>query len=625
MKSNKGTSIKKVQSLRNNEYYDQQVVFDDLYAKSKENVEFNSLMDIITNEQNIALAFRNIKNNTGSKTKGTDNLTIKEIADSSYDDYVIRMKNRLKDYKPHEVRRVFIPKSNGKMRPLGIPTIEDRLLQQCIKQVLEPIAEAKFHDRSYGFRPNRSTHHAIAKFLQMVNMNKLHYVVDVDIEGFFDNVNHGKLLKQLWTMGIRDKALICIISKMLKAPIEGEGIPEKGTPQGGILSPLLSNIVLNELDWWIDSQWENMKTRHNYVMQRANQKCKDKSNQHRALRKNSNLKEIYIIRYADDFKILCRDRKDAEKIFIAVKLWLKERLGLEISKEKSKITNLRKSSTEFLGFKFTAKPKRNTFVVQSRMTDKARENATEKLKDAVKRIQMYPNADVVRNYNSIVLGLQNYYKIATLVSLDFYEIDFEVRRTIYNRLRKKFKYKDESNSKTYDDYYGKCKRRKMFIADTIMFPISYIKHESPLNLPVGICNYTKEGRQMVHQNVKGAKIEVIRYMLENPIQNMSTLYNDNRISLYSGQSGVCKITKQPLEIGNMECHHKKPRSLGGTDEYSNLVFVTHDVHKLIHATTVETIDLYMKKLNLSEKELKSLNSYRRKVGNRNITVEQRLL
>lgn len=150
------------------------------------------------------------------------------------------------------------------MRPLGIPTIKDRLIQQCVLQVLEPICEAKFHNRSNGFRPNRSAEHAIAQAMTMIQQRNLFYVIDIDIKGFFDNVSHSKLLKQMWTLGIRDKKLISIISTMLKAEVAEIGFPKKGTPQGGIISPLLSNIVLNELDWWIASQWEEIPTRHEY-------------------------------------------------------------------------------------------------------------------------------------------------------------------------------------------------------------------------------------------------------------------------------------------------------------------------------------------------------------------------
>ncbi len=181
-----------------------------------------------------------------------------DIGEKQPEELVAYVRKRLENFQPNAVRRVEIPKPDGRMRPLGIPTMEDRIIQQCIKQVLEPICEAKFYKHSYGFRPNRSAHHAIARAMFLANRAGYHFVVDIDIKGFFDNVSHGKLLKQLWTLGIRDKRLLCVLSKMLKAPIQGEGIPEKGVPQGGILSPLLANVVLNELDWWIASQWEEV-------------------------------------------------------------------------------------------------------------------------------------------------------------------------------------------------------------------------------------------------------------------------------------------------------------------------------------------------------------------------------
>lgn len=261
--------LKKRQILRNNEYYSIQNVFDELYEKSKHKYKFNKLMEIIESKENILLAYRNIKKNKGSVTSGTDNINVDFFKNTKQDEFIISIQNKLKNYFPKSVRRVEIPKKDGRTRPLGIPCMEDRLIQQCIKQVLEPICEAKFYKHSYGFRPNRSTKHAIARLMHLINQNKLHYVVDIDIKGFFDNVNHSKLKKQMWSIGIQDKNLISIIGKILKSEIKGIGVPTKGTPQGGILSPLLSNIVLNELDWWISSQWETIKTKHDYSLDRT--------------------------------------------------------------------------------------------------------------------------------------------------------------------------------------------------------------------------------------------------------------------------------------------------------------------------------------------------------------------
>lgn len=219
--------------MRNNEYYHLQDVFDELHEKASNEYYFRDLMRIITSEKNILLAYRTIKTNKGSTTQGTDGRDITYYKNWGQEKFIYYFQNKLSNYFPKSVRRVEIPKPNGKTRPLGIPCMDDRIIQQCIKQVLEPICEAKFHNHSYGFRPNRATSHAIARANYLMWKNQLHYVVDIDIKGFFDNVHHGKLSKQLWQIGIRDKNLLSIIREILKSEIQGLGIPEKGTPQGG--------------------------------------------------------------------------------------------------------------------------------------------------------------------------------------------------------------------------------------------------------------------------------------------------------------------------------------------------------------------------------------------------------
>ncbi|WP_082136113.1 group II intron reverse transcriptase/maturase [Bacillus altitudinis] len=542
----------------------------------------------MSTEGNIRLAYRNIKRNNGSNTPGTDGLTIKDIENLSIEEVVSKIQSMFQWYTPSSVRRVFIPKPNGDKRPLGIPTIWDRIFQQCILQVLEPIMEVKFHNHSYGFRPNRSTHHALARMKNLINVAGFSQCIDIDIKGFFDNVNHSKLLKQLWTLGIRDRKLLSIISATLRSEIEGEGIPTKGTPQGGIISPILSNVVLNELDWWVSDQWETFNTtRRKYVNQ---------NKARTALKRNTKLKEVYIIRYADDFKILCRTRSTANRMFHAVKNFLKERLQLEISPGKSKIINLKRRNSEFLGLSIRSMKRGKTkygYVAQSKITDKAKRTIHSKLKTCIRTIQKNPSAETVRNFNTTVLGIQNYYCRATNVMTDLLEIHLWVHRSLYNRLGKhRAKATWADYSKTMRERYKGYNFGKYKIEGTAFFPVYAQRHKPPLGLNQSICDYTEEGRRLIHNKLKIRK-EIISQVIHSYVSNQSIEYNDNRISKFIAQYGKCSISKVELGKGEWECHHIKPKSLGGSDRYDNLTIIHKDIHKALHAKDKEKIKNYL--------------------------------
>ena len=620
---------KKKAKLRHAEYYDFQKVQDKLYADSQNGRIFKHLIEIIVLPENIRLAYRNIKANHGSKTAGTDGRTIKDLENLPDEKLVALVQRKLGWYEPQSVLRVEIPKSSDptKKRPLGIPTILDRLIQQCVLQVLEPICEAKFHDHSFGFRPNRSQEHAIALVYKNIQLSHYYYVVDIDIKGFFDNVNHGKLLKQMWTMGIRDKKLLSIISAMLKAEVAGIGFPEKGTPQGGIISPLLSNIVLNELDWWIASQWENFPTRKKYATGTNYNGTENKGNKYKMLRDYTKLKEVTCVRYADDFKLFAKSYRQAEKLFYAVEGWLKGRLGLAISPEKSKIVNLRETYSEFLGLRIKAtnhggsnSPK---YVVESHI----REKSLDKIKSDMKRLihdiefpghgKRAEHAAVTR-FNSYVIGVHNYYSMATFICHDFHELAFSVHKSLNARLKKRLKTAKEVKKRklgyVIPDYikerYGNSEQLK-FVRGYALAPIGYVKHRNPMLKRCITNSYTPEGREAVHKMLgKSIDTGIMHYLMRNPIPYRTAAYNDNRISLYCAQYGKCAVTGRKLEIKEIHCHHKLPKYLGGTDEYKNLVIISEDVHRLIHATFPETIRKYLEKLKLDPKQFKKLEKLR---------------
>ena len=603
----------KQNKLRHSEYYDLQDCFDELYAKSKQGDVFTNLMEVISSEENIRLAYRNIKHNSGSYTSGVDKLSIKDIERLSTEKLVEIIQRKFKFYKPKPVKRVEIPKPNGNTRPLGIPTIVDRLVQQCILQVLEPICEAKFHERSNGFRPNRSAEHALAQCYRMIQIQNLHFAVDVDIKGFFDNVNHSKLIRQMWALGIRDKQLICIIKEMLKAPVAmpdgSTQYPTKGTPQGGILSPLLANIVLNELDWWISSQWENMITHSEYQMSYENGTA-NKNNVYRALR-NSRLKEMYMVRYADDFKIFCRKRSDADKAFIAVKQWLKDRLSLEISDEKSKVVNLKKHYSEFLGFKMKVvrKGKKATgqakYAVQSHMSDKSKarikKQAVEAMRD-IKHLSSDEQKKTIVHYNSLVMGWHNYYKFATHVSRDFSEIAFLVKNSVRGKLENQLKKSIVKPLKSPVYIHYAQSKEIRYLGNTPIVPIAYVQHKNPMDKKRIINKYTVAGRAEIHKRLEKVNVSILHYLMRHPADG-SIEYNDNRLSLYCAQQGKCAVLNVPMETNRIHCHHKIPKARGGNDAYGNLILVDKSVHSLIHAIRKETIENYKEILNLSQKQV----------------------
>jgi len=617
----------KKSKLRHAEYYDFQDIQDKLYADSARGKEFKNLVDLIALPQNIKLAYRNLKKNHGSHTAGTDKRTIKNVAKLSEERLVQLVQRKLCWYVPQSVRRVEIPKNDGRKRPLGIPTIMDRLIQQCVLQVLEPICEAKFHDHSYGFRPNRSQEHAMAQVMKNAQCSNLHFVVDVDIQGFFDNVNHGKLLKQMWALGIRDKKLLSIISAMLKAEVAGIGFPEHGTPQGGIISPLLSNIVLNEFDWWIASQWEEFPTRINYQTSINSNGSLCKSNKYTALKKRSGLKLCTAVRYADDFKIFTNNYQSAVKLYHATVDWLKNRLGLEINLEKSKVINLKENYSDFLGFKLkviqrgkepNGKPK---YVIESHIRDKAVDKIKETLRERIVEIE-FPKGgktaeyEAVCHYNAYVLGIHNYYRFATCIALDLKRLSFHVLKSLIVRLGERIKpiaeirnkglpYRMPEHIKTR---YGESKMLR-FIGGNALIPIGYAHHQSPMSKRRDINAYTQEGRKSIHKAL-GIDTTTLNYLMWHPVANQSIEYNDNRLSLYCGQYGKCAITGEKLLVHDMHCHHKVPKELGGGDEYQNLALVSIAVHRLIHATLPQTIQQYMEQLTLSNQQLRKLNKLR---------------
>lgn len=337
---------------------------------SKENTK-NELMEKILHRNNLNEAFKRVKSNKGSA--GIDGISTEKLLDHLKENKdKILGQIRARKYKPKPVKRVQIPKSNGKKRNLGIPTTTDRVIQQAIAQILSPIYEKKFSENSYGFRPNRSAHDALRRIKEIAEEG-YNWVVDLDLEKYFDTVNQSKLI-QILSEEIKDGDVISLIHKYLKSGIMIDGIKvksDKGVPQGGPLSPLLANIYLNEADQELE-KWG-----------------------------------YKFVRYADDMLIFARNRKAAERYYKRVKKLLEGKLKLKVNEEKTSIRKL--SQTKYLGY---------GFYHNNGTQLKIHKESLKKLKAKLKAVTDRSNALGYRQrkikINQIIRGWIQYFKLANM-------------------------------------------------------------------------------------------------------------------------------------------------------------------------------------------------------------------
>ncbi len=357
------------------------------------------LLEEILSRDNMNKAYKRVYQNKG--TSGIDGITVEEISDYIKENGErILNQIRKRKYQPQPVRRVQIPKENGKKRNLGIPTVMDRIIQQAIVQVISPIFEEQFKETSYGFRPGRSCEQAVVKALEYLN-DGYEWIVDIDLEKFFDTVNQDKLITIIGKT-IKDGDVVSLIRKYLSAGVMENGVlkPTKvGTPQGGNLSPLLSNIMLNELDKELEARGLNF------------------------------------VRYADDCIILVKSEKAANRVLISITKYIEKKLGLKVNAEKSKVT--RPTQTKYLGFSFWKskdkwKPKPHL---------KSYQKIKRKLKELTKRRWSIRLDNRIKKINQLVVGWVNYFKVANMKN-EIQRIDEHLRtriRVIIWKQRKRIK------------------------------------------------------------------------------------------------------------------------------------------------------------------------------------------
>lgn len=344
-----------------------------------------NLLERIADYGNLMRAYKQVKENGGSS--GTDGMDTDELRDwLGKNINTLRMSLLNEQYKVEPVRKAEIPKPGGGKRMLGIPTVRDRLIQQAIHQELNPYYDPLFSEHSYGFRPGRSAQQAILRASEYIKEGK-EWVVDIDLEKFFDRINHDRLMQRL-SKGIGDKKLLRLIRAYLQAGMMEDGLIEQriaGTPQGGPLSPLLSNIVLDELDKELE------KRGHSFC------------------------------RYADDCNIYVRSRKAGERVMSSMVDFIEQKLKLKVNREKSGVRHC--SDVKFLGY--TIMPEGGI-----RVADKSIERLKDKIREITRRNRGIRFDQVITEVNTIIIGWTNYYRLSNTWLSNFNNLDCWIRRKL---------------------------------------------------------------------------------------------------------------------------------------------------------------------------------------------------
>ena len=419
---------------------------DFLYEKSKEGISFTGLVEAMVNEVTVVTAIHNIKSNKGSKTSGVDQVKMDKYLQMPREELIALIRNSFSNYRPKPARRVYIPKKNGKQRPLGIPTVLDRIIQECVRIVIEPICEARFYPHSYGFRPYRAQKHAIRDIVNVINSatrspDQPVWAVEGDIKGCFDNIDHRILLKKIWRIGIHDKRVIKMIQQMLKAGYIESGMmndTKLGTMQGGILSPLLSNVYLNDFDWFVGRMYME-----------PHRQCKHKGNDTRRL-KWSGVTPKYNFRFADDWVILTSTEREAYRLKRMLIKYFKSKMKLELSQEKTFVTDLRTEGIHFLGFVVKAEKKRKTPDPKTWMENLVGKPLPdmERLKEKIQKIaeevrvigeitERSVQAAQIQRVNSMIVGLAQYLQ-PSICSHAFHAIDRRINNTALAVWKRRF-------------------------------------------------------------------------------------------------------------------------------------------------------------------------------------------